>query len=404
MTKTREISDILTGVDIEGTITATGSISSTPQGTLWGTANDGAGSGLDADTVDGIDSSRIPYALNSSLGSTNTFTADGGIGANNITRSMFYRDNGSNFGTIGFHAQHATASTYAWQMASTSYTDASSIQARVKNNGTWTAPVTIWNSGNDGSGSGLNADLLDGYHLSTTRNAPNTVPVRDANGYLNLGWINTTSGVTTNTINKIYASNDDYMRYVTPATLISQLGLITNSTTQPNQLYIRNTSPTIYLRDTDNRSSMIHQNSNIFYVLRGSGNDSVSWAQVNGRWPLQINLENNDATFGGNVTAYSDKRLKENIKPIENSMEMFSKIDAKRFDWIESGKGDIGFIAQDVKAAGLTEVVKEVEDRDPETGELYDTHLTLDYSRMVSVLWDVVKELKAEVEQLKSEK
>ena len=36
-----------------GTIAATGSISSTPQGTLWGANNDGSGSGLDADTLDG---------------------------------------------------------------------------------------------------------------------------------------------------------------------------------------------------------------------------------------------------------------------------------------------------------------------------------------------------------------
>jgi hypothetical protein len=85
-----------------------------------------------------------------------------------------------------------------------------------------------WHAGNDGSGSGLDADLLDGYQLSTTRNAANTVPVRDANGYLQLGWINTTSGSTTSTINKIYASYDDYMRYVTPATLISQLGIWTS--------------------------------------------------------------------------------------------------------------------------------------------------------------------------------
>ena len=75
-----------------------------------------------------------------------------------------------------------------------------------------------------------NADTVDGYHVSTTRNAASTIPVRDASGYLQLGWINTTSGATTQTINKIYASTDDYIRYVTPATLISQLGLITTST------------------------------------------------------------------------------------------------------------------------------------------------------------------------------
>jgi len=201
----------------------------------------------------------------------------------------------------------------------------------------------IWTSQSDGSGSGLDADTLDGVQAS--------------------GFINT-------------------------------------SVTQPNNIAIRNVSPTIYLRDTTNNSSMIHCNSNIFFILRG-GVDTTTWTTVNGRWPMQLNLTNNDATFGGNVTAYSDARLKENITSIGNSMEMFNQIDAKRYNWIDNGKNDIGFIAQDVKAAGLVEVVKEAEDRDPETGELFDTYLTLDYSRMVSVLWDVVKELKAEIDELK---
>ena len=69
----------------------------------------------------------------------------------------------------------------------------------------------------------VDADMLDGYHLSTTRNSANTVPVRDANGYLNAGWINTTSGLTTATINKIYVSDDNYIRYITPATFRANL-------------------------------------------------------------------------------------------------------------------------------------------------------------------------------------
>jgi hypothetical protein len=113
-----------------------------------------------------------------------------------------------------------------------------------------------WHAGNDGSGSGLDADLLDGYHLSTTRNAANTVPVRDGNGYLQLGWINTTSGSTTSTINKIYASYDDYVRYITPATLISQLNL---STTSHNHTYNVNDA---WLRDNgDNAHVKLYGNS-----------------------------------------------------------------------------------------------------------------------------------------------
>lgn len=79
-------------------------------------------------------------------------------------------------------------------------------------------------------------------------------------------------------------------------------GFISTSVTQPSNIAIRNVSPTVYLRDTDHNSAMLHCNSDIFYVLRG-GDDTTTWTQVNGQWPLQINLTNNASTFGGDITA-----------------------------------------------------------------------------------------------------
>jgi len=72
-----------------------------------------------------------------------------------------------------------------------------------------------------------------------------------------------------------------------------------------SQRIINNTSPTIYFQDTNHRSAMVHVNSNLFYVLRGCGVNSASWCATGGRWPLVINLENNNAEFGGNVWAVS---------------------------------------------------------------------------------------------------
>lgn len=172
----------------------------------------------------------------------------------------------------------------------------------------------IWHQGNDGSGSGLDADLLDGLQLHTGRNnEANKVVRTDSNGYIQAGWINTTSGATTSTISRIYASNDAYVRYVTPATFRSQVTdgvyepvhshpYIGTSSTQSSHLYIRNSSPTVYLRDSNNRSSMMHCNSNFWYLLRGSGNDSTTWTAHNGIWPFVVYLEDNEARFGGQVT------------------------------------------------------------------------------------------------------
>ena len=71
---------------------------------------------------------------------------------------------------------------------------------------------------------------------------------------------------------------------------------LTNTTTQGNNIYIRNASPTLFLRDTNNLSSMIHQNSNNFYLLRGNANDATSWTTFSSTtasgWPFEYNITN----------------------------------------------------------------------------------------------------------------
>lgn len=71
----------------------------------------------------------------------------------------------------------------------------------------------------------LNADMLDGLHIHAGRNNEvNKIVRTDANGFLQTGWINTTSGnIGTDAINKIYCSNDDYIRYKTPANFFPTL-------------------------------------------------------------------------------------------------------------------------------------------------------------------------------------
>jgi len=85
---------------------------------------------------------------------------------------------------------------------------------------------------------------------------------------------------------------------------------ITTSSTQPNNIYIRGASPTIYLRDTDHISSMIHQNSNLFYILRADAADDTGWTTYSSSsassWPMIINLTNSSpsVSFGpANITA-----------------------------------------------------------------------------------------------------
>lgn len=82
----------------------------------------------------------------------------------------------------------------------------------------------IWHAGNDGSSSGLDADLLDGYHASGSVGA-NTVVIRDGNGYIYANYINTNIGVDNPSIaNFITDNGDGWMRKSTIAHVRNSLG------------------------------------------------------------------------------------------------------------------------------------------------------------------------------------
>ena len=101
-----------------------------------------------------------------------------------------------------------------------------------------------WTSSNDGAGSGLDADLLDGYNTSAAGTA-NTIALRDSSGNLYGNYIlgtyfNASQGNSENpTIGQIWTQNtsDNYLRKSTPAHFRSQvtdsyyIKLDTNTTT-----------------------------------------------------------------------------------------------------------------------------------------------------------------------------
>ena len=147
----------------------------------------------------------------------------------------------------------------------------------------------IWGSMSDGSGSGLDADTLDGVHASS------------------------------------FISN-------------SASGQVSN-------IYIRNTSPTLYLRDTDHISSMVHQNSNVFHVLRADAADDASWSTYDSTtasgWPLMINLTDSApyVKFGP-----SDVRAMNNTMWHAGNDGSGSGLDADLVDGIEGAsflRGDV---------------------------------------------------------------
>lgn len=102
---------------------------------------------------------------------------------------------------------------------------------KIYNGGTPTwAGNAIIHAGNIGSQSVSNATTAGGLSVHAGRNNEvNKIVRTDANGYIQAGWINTPSGAFSTAINKIYCSDDDYIRYQTSANFISNMGLLTTS-------------------------------------------------------------------------------------------------------------------------------------------------------------------------------
>ena len=97
-------------------------------------------------------------------------------------------------------------------------------------------------------------------------------------------------------------------------------------------------------------------------------------------------------------TTASDKNLKENIEVIPNALDKVEALNGVSFTWKRDGTPSAGVIAQEVQAV-LPEAVKEVT---PLKGG--DSHLSVNYHALTSILIESIKELKAEIEKLKGGK
>ena len=100
-------------------------------------------------------------------------------------------------------------------------------------------------------------------------------------------------------------------------------------------------------------------------------------------------------TVTGNVTAYSDIKLKKDIKVIDNALDKVSAIRGVTFERIdqEDEKRQSGVIAQEVEA-----VLPEVVSTNSEGIK------SVAYGNIVGLLIESIKELKLEIETLKAER
>jgi len=101
----------------------------------------------------------------------------------------------------------------------------------------------------------------------------------------------------------------------------------------------------------------------------------------------------------GSTTSFnpsSDRRLKENIKPIENAIDKVMKLKPVTYNWINTGIADDGFIAQDLLE--LDDFKHRVNGIGK--GEDGTEYYGVDYMRFVSILTAAIQELSKQNEEL----
>lgn len=127
------------------------------------------------------------------------------------------------------------------------------------------------------------------------------------------------------------------------------------------------------------------------YIQDATATNTSSAVSVNGGsnayLKLPTNIKVGTLTATGEVTAYSDIRLKTDIQPLENRGYI------KPVTYKKDGKDSIGFIAQEVRELYPELVIED---------NTEDKYLSVNYAQYVAVLQAQIIDLKKEIDELKN--
>ena len=264
----------------------------------------------------------------------------------NLTNSpggtwWFYQNmrhsNGSNF--------WGTQVAWGWE------DNANRLRTRNVTANTFGGWVNYWNDSNDGAGSGLDADLLDGINSSS------------------------------------FARVDSSSTFTVPTYFQSNLGATSGALN----------SPPLQAYSTGNNSAFMSFHKGGYYAVNfGLDSDNIlrigGWSASANRWQLDMS---GNMTVAGEVIANSDIKLKENIEVIPNALEKVYQIRGVTFtrnDQEDKEKRHAGVIAQEVEKV-LPEVVMEGN----------DGIKSVAYGNLVGLLIEAIKEQQEQINNLTDE-
>lgn len=334
---------------------------------------------VDADTLDGLNSLQF---LRSDVDDsyTGTITNNGELhsfapSVGDVTKIRFGRSSAqycSFFGDAG--GNYFTSVSSAGNPKSNvkfgySIDDGATLDAEWTLNG---SSGTIWHSGNDGAGSGLDADTVDGLHASAFLRVDG---IDSANGQYSFTGNIGVGTASPNTSYSIHANGDAY-------------GIWAYGSTMGGRFEDSNSSARVYCGYSA-------------YDIKATGTGLI---HADG----EIRAE-------GDITAfYSDERLKTKTGNIENPVDKINSLEAFTYTQNElankygynDDKTRLGLSAQQVQkvapeVVGLapfdTDVDKHTGEYSSKSGENY---LTVDYARLVPMLVAAIKEQNQTIEHL----
>lgn len=239
--------------------------------------------------------------------------------------------------------------------------------------------------GVDGTGSGLDADLLDGQHGNYYQQASTAITTS------NIGSQSVSSAASATTASQLggvaaasYARSD-------AADTIS--GVFTFSASPR-----LNDSVELQLGSSAD-AQLFHNGSHLYldidtgdFYIRSGTTTRYLFDRSNGDFHADGNI------IAASTSVGSDENLKDNIQEIKEPLDTLSYIKGVSFDWKRDGSASAGVIAQDVLEAGFDSAVTKQKNID--TG---DEYFTVDYNQIIGLLVASVNELAEEVKKLKGE-
>ena len=274
-----------------------------------------------------------------------------------------------------------------------------------------------------GSASSMSFVLEDGDGTEVTISNSKEVKFVEGGG-IDINWTDTSNGTDGDPYDLTFTHADTSSQasvngsgrtYIQDITLdayghVTAIGTATETVTDTDTTYTASSDYGMVLSGTEFRlANDRRRNATDQNIKSGNTHDFTEYDPAVGiKWYTagaeEMRLENDgDLHVDGNITAYSttvsDARLKKDIVKIDGALDKVCSINGYTFTYEKDDKKSAGVIAQELEAVLPSAVTESATPYHGEEGQMYKT---VQYDQLHGLLIEAIKELKAEIEDLKN--